>query len=93
MKKNNEEKIIKYLRGLILRCLMVAIIFLVLAILSKTNHTYKDIIVNNIYQKNISFAKIKKLYYKYLGGIEPLDKVVENFDYNDASLYYYCSIH
>ena len=22
-----------------------------------------------------------------------LDKVVENFDYNDASLYYYCSIH
>lgn len=77
MKKNNEEKIIKYLRNLILRCLTVIVIFLVLAILSKTNKTYKDIIVSNIYEKNISFTRMKKLYYKYLGGITPLDKVVE----------------
>ena len=77
MKKNNEEVIIKYLRSLILRSLTVIVIFLVLAILSKTSNTYKDIIVSNIYEKNISFAKIKKLYYKYLGGIAPLDKVVE----------------
>ena len=77
MKKNNEEKIIKYLRSLILRCLTAIVIFLVLAILCKTNRNYKDIIVNNIYEKNISFARIKKLYYKYLGGISPLDKVVE----------------
>ena len=96
MKKNNEEMIIKYLRSLIFRCLTVIIIFLVLAILSKTSPTYKDLIVNNIYQKNISFAKIKKLYYKYLGGIEPLDKAVEKdltvfnekLTYDSESKYY-----
>ncbi len=77
MKKETEERIIKYLRSLIIRSLAVVVIFLLLAILSKSNHNYKDIIVSNIYERNISFAQIKKLYNKYLGGIAPLDKVVD----------------
>lgn len=77
MKKENEEKVIKYLRSLIIRSMVVIILFLVMAILSKTSNTYKDLIVTNIYEKNISFAKIKKLYTKYLGGITPLDKVID----------------
>ena len=60
MKKENEEKLIKYLRSLIFRTLGVTIIFLVLAILSKGSKTYKDLIVTNIYEKNISFAKIRR---------------------------------
>ena len=60
MKQNNEEKLIKYLRSLILRSMTVIVLFLILAIISKTNSTYKDLIVTNIYEKNISFAKIKK---------------------------------
>ena len=56
----------------------VVVIFLILAIISKGNTTYKDIIVSNIYEKNISFTTIKKLYNQYLGGITPLEKVVEN---------------
>ena len=96
MKQENEEKLIKYLRSLILRSMVVIILFLVLAILSKSNSTYKDIIVSNIYEKNISFAKIKKLYNKYLGGITPLDKAIEKeiavFDeklsYDEASIYH-----
>ena len=96
MKKNNEEKIINYLRSLILRSMVVIVLFLVLAILSKSSKTYKDLIVSNIYEKNISFTKIKKLYKKYLGGIAPLDKVVdkeitvfnENLSYESESIYH-----
>jgi len=78
MKKKNEEKIIKYLRSLIFRCLAVIIIFLCLAIFTKTNKQYKDLIVKNLYQEDISFVKIKNLYNKYLGGIVPLDKISPN---------------
>ena len=41
------------------------------------NQNYKDIVVANLYEKNLSFTKIKNLYTKYLGGIIPLDKVSE----------------
>lgn len=96
MKKKKEEKIIKYLRSLILRTMIVIVLFLILAIMSKNSHIYKDLIVSNIYEKNISFAKIKKLYDKYLGGISPLDKVIDNeitvfneeLSYENISLYH-----
>lgn len=96
MKKENEEKIIKYLRSLILRSLLSIIIFLIMAIASKSSKNYKDIIISNIYEKNFSFAKVKKLYDKYLGGITPLDKVVddsmsvfnEKLSYNESSKYH-----
>ena len=78
MKKINEQNLIKYLRNLILRSLTVIVIFLLLAIISKSNSEYKDIIVTNLYEKNISFTKIKNIYNKYLGGIVPLDKVTED---------------
>ncbi len=90
------EKTIKYLRSLILRSLTAITIFLVLAIITKSNQTYKDIIVKNIYEKNLSFAKIKNLYTKYLGGINPLDKKINNeipvfsekLTYEDSSIYH-----
>lgn len=96
MKKINEEKIIKYLRSLISRTLSVIVLFLLLAIISKSNQSYKEIIVNNLYEKNISFTKIKKLYTKYLGGIIPLEKIEqeitpvfkESLEYNNESIYY-----
>ena len=78
MKKINEEKIIKYLRNLILRIMVVIVLFLIMAIMSKSSNTYKDFIVTNLYEKHITFTKIKKLYDKYLGGITPLDKVIDN---------------
>ena len=101
MKKKNKEKIIKeenlikYLRGLILRILTVIIIFLILAILSKNNQTYKDLIVS-IIRKIIEKQRIKNIYTKYLGGIIPLDKVSpsvtpvfnEELEYTNESIYY-----
>ena len=96
MKKEKEDKIINYLRSLILRSMLAIILFLILAIASKSNHTYKDIIVSNIYEKNFSFTKIKNLYKKYLGGITPLDKAIDNtipvfnekLSYIDSSKYH-----
>ena len=92
----NEEIVIKYLRSLMLRSLVVIVLFLIMAIISKSSPTYKDIIVSNIYEKNISFAKIKKLYDKYLGGITPLDKIIDNeitvfnekLSYESSSIYH-----
>ena len=96
MKKEKEEKIIKYLRSLILRSMIVIIIFLIMAILSKSNTSYKDAIITNVYGKNISFTKVKKFYDKYFGGIIPLDKVIdkeitvfnEKLTYENATPYY-----
>jgi len=102
MKKKNEqkliieEKIIKYIRSLILRTLTVIVLFLILAIISKGNKIYKDIIITNLYEKNISFTKMKNLYNKYLGGIVPLEKVTpevtpvfnETLEYTTESIYY-----
>lgn len=96
MKANNEEKIIKYLRSLIMRSMLVIVIFLLLAILSKSSNNYKNLIITNIYEKNLSFTKIKRLYDKYLGGIAPLDKKIENeitvfnekLEYNNESIYH-----
>ena len=96
MKTKKEENLIKYLRSLITRCLLVIVLFLILAIVSKSNKTYKDTIVTNIYEKNISFPKVKKLYTKYLGGIFPLEKVIpeeltvfhETLEYTNESVYH-----
>lgn len=96
MKK--EEKVIKYLRNLIIRCLSTIIIFLIMAIASKSSPSYKNFIISNIYEKNISFVKIKKIYQKYLGGIAPLEKLEqatnqatpvfkEELEYTESSIY------
>ena len=95
-KKVIEEKVVKYLRSLILRSLFVLVLFLVLAIFSKSSNTYKDLIVTNLYEKNFSFTKVKNLYNKYLGGIIPLEKVTkevtpvfnETLEYTSESIYY-----
>lgn len=95
-KKINEEKVIKYVRNLIYRTMTVIVIFLAMAIISKSSQTYKDILVTNVYEKNISFAQIKKLYQKYLGGITPLDKKIdkeltvfsEKLEYDRSSIYH-----
>ena len=95
MKKKKEEKVIKYIRSLISRIMLAIIIFLIMAIISKTSPTYKELLVSNIYEKNLTFTKIKKAYTKYLGGISPLDKVIDNeipvfnekLSYNNASIY------
>lgn len=71
MKTENQEKLINYLRSLIFRCMLLGIIFLLMAIGSKKSNIYKDYIIYNVYENNFSFSKVKKLYNKYLGNIMP----------------------
>lgn len=93
----NENKVIKYVRGLIIRCMALVAIFLIMAIFCKSNQVFKDYIVTNVYTKNFKFTKIKNIYDKYLGGIVPLEKLSkeatvpvfnEQLEYNSLEEYY-----
>ncbi len=94
MKKEN--KVIKYVRGLILRCMALVAIFLIMAIFYRSNQVFKDYIVTNVYTNNLKFTKIKNIYNKYLGGIVPLEKIDKNIipvfkeelDYSNPTKYY-----
>ena len=91
-----KQKQINYLRSLINRTLITIILFLILAILSKSNYIYKNKILTNLYETNFSFAKIKNIYTKYLGGVVPLDKISiktnevfnEELVYNNTSIFH-----
>ncbi len=78
--KSNKDvnKVHLLLRRIGIKILITLIIFLIGAILIKSNANYKEYIYDNIYNKNISFTGIKKFYNKYLGGIIPIDKLVTN---------------
>ncbi len=90
------NKIIEYFKNLIFRCLLVTIIFLLIAIFSKKSSNFKNYIVSNVYEKNFSFVKAKKFYNKYLGGIVPLERFSNNvspvfnesLQYDSESKYY-----
>lgn len=97
MKKDNDNKIIKYISNLILRCMALVAIFLIMAIFYKSNKVFKDYIVTNVYTNNFKFTKVKKIYDKYLGGIIPLEKLKEEIttpvfkeeiEYSNISKYY-----
>ncbi len=96
-KKNNncDSNVKKYLINLAIRFLVVAVILFSLAIIYKGNNDLKDSISGCFFKEDISFTKINKIYYKYLGGLLPMksdDKVTEVFNekliYNDSSIYY-----
>ncbi len=51
--------------------LLSGILLLTILCIMKTNTTFKDWVKKNVYQTNISFAKINKTYEKYFGSIFP----------------------
>ena len=93
---NNNKKEKNRLKSFVNKLLIVIILFLANLILIKSNQTYRDFIEENIYNNNFSFAKIKNFYNKYLGGVETLDRLVNNttevfnetLKYNSESIYY-----
>lgn len=84
MKKNNSKEGIIPLS----KILICTIIFLSLAILSKSNSTYKEKIYNYIYEKNINFTYFKNIYNKYLGGITHQDTNTKETTVFNESLTY-----
>ena len=77
--KKDNNNLINFINKL----LICTIVFLSLAIISKSNNDYKEKIKNYLYKTNINFSYFKKLYNKYLGGIPVLkekNKSIEVFD-------------
>ncbi len=70
---NRNKPIIKknYFKNLLIRILIVATLFLSIAIAYRTNEKFKSYIDKYLYSDSISFTKIKKIYNKYLGGVLP----------------------
>ena len=60
-----------------LKVLISAVIMLVILILIKSNHSFKNSFYKYVYSNNISFTTAKKLYNKYIGNIDIIDKVVK----------------
>lgn len=98
-KKNNnidDNYLKKYLKNFCIRSFIVIIIFLFIAIICKTNNSFKDLIYKNVYETNFSFTTFKNFYEKHLGGISFLDKMVSDvkpvfnstLEYSNSSKYY-----
>lgn len=97
-KKNKIDKKIftnKYLDNLLIRTLLVIVSLLFITIIYKNNDVLKDKINKYFFYEGISFAEVKKVYNKYLGGVLPTikeDTVTEVFNeklnYSSSSIYY-----
>ena len=99
-KNNKEEKkdyyrLKSYLLNLAVRFLIVLIVFILFAIIYKSESVLKDKISNFFFTEDIAFTKVKKIYDKYLGGILLLkndnditEVFNEKLNYSDSSIYY-----
>lgn len=80
------KKIYKFL----IKLFLCFIIFLTLAILSKTSQQYKEKIKKYLYQDHIDFSLMKDFYNHYLGGIFPLTNITNyrtNYVFNEKITY------
>ena len=82
------------LRKLIDKIICVTVVVLFITLVVNKNNNIKTKIFNEVYNSNISFAKIKKIYNNYLGSIIPIENIVkekevfnEKIKYNELSQY------
>lgn len=85
----------KNVRNFIARILITVIIFLVGMILVKSDSNFKNIILDQVYDNNFKFTKIKDFYQKYFGNILSIDQLAigeqpvfeEKLSYDKATTY------
>ena len=68
-KKENVKK--NYLVSFFNKCLVSFILVIISLIIIKVNPSFKDILKEEVYQDNLSFAYLNNLYNKYFGSILP----------------------
>lgn len=95
--KSYKKKLVlkKGIRKFINRCLIVIILFLCCLILLKSNNDFKNKLIKYVYEDNIHFTKIKKIYEKYFGKILSVDKILpseekvfnEKLSYQKSNVY------
>lgn len=96
-KKTVKKRLVlkKRVKSFISRVLITVIIFLVGMILIRKNSDIKNIILENVYDKNFEFIKLKKIYQKYFGDILSVDQLAvkeqavfqEKLSYKNAHTY------
>ena len=96
-RKTVKKKLVlkKSVRNFITRVLITVIIFLVGMILVKSNSDFKNIILDEVYDNNFKFTKIKDFYQKYFGNILSIDQLMveeqpvfkEKLSYEKADTY------
>lgn len=76
-KKTIKKKLVlkKSVRNFMTRVLITVIIFLVGMILVKSDNKIKNSILENVYNKNFEFTKLKDIYQKYFGNILSIDQL------------------
>lgn len=93
--QKNKKSFGKYIKSFISRVLICLCLFLIALIISKKNVNLSNKIYKQVYEQNLSFAKINAWYQKYFGSILPVDKIVpdevpvfgETLTYSKANLY------
>lgn len=85
-KNNNHNNIEKsnYLNTILKKSLLSIILFLVFLISTKNNESFKNIIYENVYGNNISFAKFNSWYQKNFGDLFPLGKIDDVPVFNES---------
>lgn len=90
----NRIRINKTVKIAILKGIIVIILVLFGTLITRKSNNLKGSIYNNVYNKYISFAPIKKIYNKYLGEILPFQNIIkdepvmsEKIRYNDLSAF------
>lgn len=86
----------KYFKNLLIRSLITIVLCLILGIIIKSSDKNKEFLYKNIYGTNLSFTSVKKFYDKYLGGVLPIDDIInttspvfnENLVYSESSKYH-----
>lgn len=96
-KKTIKKKLVlkKSVRNFMTRVLITVIIFLVGMILVKSDNKIKNCILENVYNKNFEFTKLKDIYQKYFGNILSIDQLAvkeqavfrEKLSYKKANTY------
>jgi len=76
VRKNNKKNNYKISSKYVLKLLLTIVIVLIVLILIKSSNNFKANFYKYVYEQNISFAKLNKLYEKYIGNALPLENVV-----------------
>lgn len=87
MKKKKEKSNNKFINKLLIKIFVCCILFLIFLIFNKKIDSFHELIYNNIYNSNISFAKINKIYESYFGSILPVRNQNDVQVFNESLIY------
>ena len=81
------KKTSNYIELLLIKTLICILLFLIFLICNKKIKDFDKYIYNNVYNSNISFAKINNWYERYFGSIFPVKKIEEVQVFNEYLVY------